>query len=83
MDSRAFQVNRLTDDQRQHPLEHIREVFTKINLQDIRQTFDHFVFLAMTQEGEETGLTKGDILFIRDNIEMLAEAAYLLASKEN
>lgn len=84
MDSRAFQINRLTDEQRQSPQDLLSHVFDQVTLQDIRHVFEELLHTALSNGNEDTiDLPKSDLLFILSRIEEMAECAFLLYGKKS
>jgi hypothetical protein len=84
MDSRAFQLNRLTDEQRQCPQDFLSHVFDQVTLQDIRHVFEELLFAALAADREDSIDTpKSDILFILSRLEEIAEASFILYGKKS
>jgi hypothetical protein len=83
MDSRAFQLNRLTDEQRAAPQELLKEIFTKTTLQEIRDALEEMGYYSLIQSEQNLNTTKDDILFVSKLLEQLAECAYILYGKKS
>lgn len=84
MDSRAFQINRLTDEQRQRPQDLLTHIFDQVTLQEIRYVFEELLHAALSDDRSELIDTpKSDVLFILNRLEEMAECAYLLYSKRS
>lgn len=84
MDSRAFQLNRLTDEQRENPEEIFSKFFDHFTLQDVRKIFEELTYLAVSDKTEQNlETTISDMVFAMARLEELAEAAYLVYGKKS
>lgn len=75
---------RLSRKQRKHPARVIRDFYTWYHLGDVRHLLQEWLEVAITTENAqfETARDRSTLLFFCRNIELMAEAAYLLVKEE-
>lgn len=82
MDSRSFQLVRLSDSQREYPQETLKRLFAHLTLQEVRSVFNYLTHLMVADDDDDSDASKADILFCLERLEEMAEANYLLYGKE-
>lgn len=73
-------LTRLNKEQQQNPAAILEEFFSNYHLPDIRECLWDWLAAALTSESGtyQTGRARGSLLFLYENIEALAEAAFIL-----
>lgn len=75
---------RLSKKQRKHPAVVIRDFYTWYHLDDLRHLLWEWMEVAVTTDCEqfESARDRSNLLFFYRNLELMAEAAYMLVREE-
>lgn len=77
MNSNSYQIQRLSEEQQQTPLEVLTGFFAETTLQEIRAALEDYASLAVAVEDAENHY-RADTLFLTKKMQGALEAAYLL-----
>ncbi|MDF2186813.1 hypothetical protein [Paraflavitalea sp. CAU 1676] len=77
------QLRRLSHEEQSDPKSVLAEFFTNYHLHDLRDVLWEWLCAGLCHDGSwfQEGLDRSNLLFLYENLEKLAEAAYLLHRK--
>lgn len=77
---KSNRIQRLTEEQKKDPASVFNEFFDAFHLKDVRAEMWDWLCSALGNERSwhETGQARGNLLFLYENLEKLAEAAYII-----
>lgn len=82
MNSKSYQIQRLSEEQEKDPLEVLNSFFAETTLEEIRKSLEDYAYLAVKVEDEEKHY-RVNALFMAKKLEEVLEAAYILSSKKS
>jgi hypothetical protein len=84
--NKAFfsQPYRLTAEQMQNPVSVFENFFDTLHLHQVREELSNLIFVALTCENEtyDQPMEREDLLYLRDQLEEVLEAAWLVWRRE-
>ncbi|MDF2191388.1 hypothetical protein [Paraflavitalea sp. CAU 1676] len=79
----SSQLRRLSEEEQKDPQGVITEFFMNYHLKDLREVLWEWLCSGLCHDGSwfQDGLDRSNLIFLYENLEKLAEAAYLLHRK--